>query len=362
MDTVLAHLAASMIPQKENLATEALAFILRRSHDARAALHRCVEAVVGDVPRIARVITQVAVGEESRPDVLLYAEDGEKPLGYIEVKFWAAFTEAQPAEYVKRLTQAGGGVLVILAPDRRLPILRPAVIERLTAAGLFTTADERSITAGLVRVGLLSWAKLLASLDEAVSQDRQARSDVDQLRGLVNRVETDGFMPLMRAELDDLDVPRRVISLADLANSIVDKAVAENVLTVKTTATGRGRYLPAHHWYGAGRYAAFRSAECWLGLDHELWWMFGRTPIWVWFNNTSSGRADRLREILRSWLNADPPRAYEIDGKVLIPVLLAVGAEKDVVVKKAVAQLRELNEALTLAGLPPLQDGAPPEN
>ena len=58
-DTVLAHIA-SQITQKENLATEALAFVLNRSPAARAALHRSMAALVGDLPPVARVTTQVA--------------------------------------------------------------------------------------------------------------------------------------------------------------------------------------------------------------------------------------------------------------------------------------------------------------
>ncbi len=130
--TVLAHLAASM-PQKENLATETLAFILNRSPAARGALQSQVTALAGKIAPVARVTTQMAVGEESRPDIVLLAESGDT-LGYIEAKFWAALTDAQPVEYVKRLSDAGGGVLMFLAPERRLPTLHTEVRERLQIA------------------------------------------------------------------------------------------------------------------------------------------------------------------------------------------------------------------------------------
>jgi hypothetical protein len=134
--TVLAHIAASM-PQKENLATEALAFILNGSPAARGALERQLSALVGKIEQVARVSTQIAIGEESRPDVVLLAEGGA-PLGYIEAKFWAALTDAQPVEYVRRLSDARGGVLAFLAPERRLPTLHTEVRERLRSANLDT--------------------------------------------------------------------------------------------------------------------------------------------------------------------------------------------------------------------------------
>lgn len=55
---------------------------------------------------------------------------------------------------------------------------------------------------------------------------------MDQLTGLVARFETDGFLPVTRVELDDLDVPRRIITLADLVNGIVDRAVDIEVVAL----------------------------------------------------------------------------------------------------------------------------------
>ncbi len=76
-----------------------------------------------------------------------------------------------------------------------------------------------------MRLGLLEWSKLLVALRDAVGGDRAAASDVDQLSGMVERFETNGFLPLTRAQLDDLEMPRRIMSLAHLVNSIVDQAV-----------------------------------------------------------------------------------------------------------------------------------------
>jgi hypothetical protein len=138
----------------------------------------------------------------------------------------------------------------------------------------------------------------------------------------------------------------------------VDQAVNEQVLDVKGLK-------PWHFIYGSGRYAAFsnllgaRAAGCWLGLDHELWSTRGRSPIWIRFKSGAWGRSERLGEPFRSWLNADPPRAYAADGEVQVPVLIAVGVEKERVVEDAVRQL--LNLKKMLSGLSPLGGEAPAE-
>lgn len=345
--TVLAHIATSN-PQKENLATEALAFILNRAPAVRAALHRRVVALVGEVASFSRVAAQVAVGDESRPDLLLLGDSGQC-LGYIEAKFWAALTAAQPVEYIRRLSDAGGGVLVFLAPERRLPTLRLEVLERLRAADMTPsdTSGSTSLAVGSVRLGLLSWSSLLATLHDAASEDRETLSDVHQLRGLAERFETEGFVPLTRVDLDDMDVPRRMVSLTRLAWEIVDAACQEELLSIK------GLQVVAKN-YGGGRYAAFKTAGCWVGLDHEMWSLRGRSPLWIEFDKGDWSRADRLREPLRGWLNADPPRAFAEGKAIQVPVLIQVGAEKDRVVADAVRQIRELDELIRSAGLPAL--------
>ena len=351
-DTVLAHIA-SQITQKENLATEALAFVLNRSPAARAALHRSMAALVGDLPPVARVTTQVAASQESRPDLTLCSEDG-RPHGYIEAKFWAALTEAQPAEYVRLLADAGGGVLVLLAPARRLPSLRAHVLEKMAHAELSDLTDV-SMRTGSVRIGLMSWSGLLAVLRDAVAEDRFASSDVQQLTGLVARFESEGFVPLTHAELDNLDVPRRVVALAQLVDEIVEAAVKDGILSVKGLR-------PSHGAGHTGRYIAFTRAGGWLGLSHGQWARHGRSPLWLRFDANSWGRANELRDVLRGWAAADPPRAYvdDTDRGVRVPLVVPAGAEKPMVVSKILAQLRDLDAAMKDGGMKTLANESPP--
>jgi hypothetical protein len=350
-DTVLAHIAGS-ITQNENLATDAMAFILNRSAAARVALHDQIAAILGDVPAVSRVATQLAIDEESRPDLVLHGDDG-RTLGYLEAKFWAALTSAQPVEYVRRLAAAGGGVLVLLAPERRLPTLRAEVIERLRPEPVVVGAQ--SLNVGMVRIGFLSWSRLLGALGAAVADDRASASDVAQLAGLAARFEADAFLPLTRSELDDLDVPRRMLAIGHLVNEIVERAVLDGIVSTKGL---RGSHAPGH----TGRYVAFACGGAWLGLSHWQWAALGRTPIWLRFAPDAWGRAAELRGHLRGWAAADPPRAYldDEDRSVRLPLFLPCGVEKDVVIATVVRQLREIDSLMRAAGMPPLAGAAPP--
>lgn len=353
-DTVLAHLA-STLSQKENLATEGLAFIVNRSVAARAALARELGRALDETLAIARVETQVGVSRESRPDLILHREDGTV-LGFLEAKFWAALTAAQPVEYLRRLAESGGGALVIVAPERRLTILRAEVMERCSAASLgIEPSGDRALRGGGHRIAFLSWSRLLATLAEATVEDAAAASDLRQLTGLCAQFESEGFVPFTREDLDDLDVPRRVLALGNLVNDIVDNAAANGVLSTKGLR-------PTHSLWGTGRYVGFASAGCFFGLSHWLWSVRGRSPMWLRFPVSTWGRADELRQILKPWAAQDPPRAYvdEDDRVVSVPILLLAGAEKDAVVKHAVAQLREVDALMRAAGMSPLKAAAPP--
>ncbi|TAK27422.1 MAG: hypothetical protein EPO40_17540 [Myxococcaceae bacterium] len=353
-DTVLAHLAAS-IAQKENLATEALAFILNRSAPAREALRQRLAAAVGEVPTLGRILTQQAVSDEGRPDVVLYNQAGQK-VGFIEAKFWAALTPAQPVDYLQQLPKAGSGVLLLLAPERRLPSLRADVLDRCTAAKLpLVDRGPMAFDVGPNRLALMSWSSLLASMRDAVAEDRATTSDVAQLTGLCARCEAEGFIPLTREDLDDLRVPRLVLQFANLVNAIVDTGVAAGVVSVKGLKA-------THFQHATGRYVEFARAGAWLGLNHTHWSRRGRSPLWIRFSQDDWGRADALRTLLRPWMSMDPPRAWgdDEDGAVRVPLRLRTGVEQDAVVADVLEQLRELDGLMSSAGMPLLKGAAPP--
>jgi hypothetical protein len=51
-EPLLAHLAARFVSQRENLATEALAYILSRSESARSAITRTLRLLGAEIPDV----------------------------------------------------------------------------------------------------------------------------------------------------------------------------------------------------------------------------------------------------------------------------------------------------------------------
>jgi hypothetical protein len=335
--SVLAHIAMS-IPHKENVATESLAFILNRSREGREALSAEFSGLSRSAIAVGHVGAQQSAGPESRPDLVLRS-DGGKLQGFVEVKFWAPLTEAQPVSYLERLESEGAQLLVMLAPERRLASLRAEVVERCRASARVV----EDVTLATARVGscclvFVSWHRVLKVLADAVVASPSAASDVRQLAGLCATIENDDFEPLTREDIDDLSMPRRALSLARLVDSIIERAEYEKLLSTK--GLRRSDYIG-----GAGRYATFACAGCWIGLAHDWWVEYGHSPLWLEFPATKWGQARELRKVVLAWAEQNPARAYfePSTGVVRIPLAIKPCAEKDDVVADAVRQLRELD-------------------
>ena len=96
--TLFGHLAFNFAKHPENLAVEALGFILKSSATARntvaTLLRRFDVSTTGDL----LYDTQVIFEDLSRPDIVGTDDQGRRVV-MIEAKFWAGLTENQPNKY-----------------------------------------------------------------------------------------------------------------------------------------------------------------------------------------------------------------------------------------------------------------------
>ena len=327
-DSVLAHVAAG-IAQKENFATSALVYILKRSDATRQAFRALIEQAVGPIAEIGSLRLEETLADGKRPDVLLLGIDGQR-VGFMEVKFWAGLTEAQPVNYLNALHDSTQEVLVFLAPARRLASLRNELVERCNVASLATDVrSEVALDCNGIRVALLAWSHLLEQLERSTTDDRQTLADVEQLRGLCNAVEAEETYSLTREEVDDIATPKRYLLLAQLASEVVDRWVAVGTGSVKgLKATARAA--------GPGRYVNLGRAGCWVGLDHECWASHGRSPIWLHFAPSEWGRSTAAAGALTDWIRTTPPRRRarrKINGERAAPLLCVILPRRNVCVK-----------------------------
>ena len=357
-DTLFGHLAMRFGSHPENLATEALGYILRRSDVAREALGLALEQAGVKVPAGLHFVNQVSSDDNARPDLVGLDDDGGQPL-IIEAKFWAGLTENQPATYLARLPKDADGSLVVIAPEKRISLLWHELLDRCKDAKLQAVESPSAGSFPVARVGrdhtisVVSWRALLVTVMTRLqmSGDHATAGDVGQLLGLCERMDEDAFLPLTSEDIGE-NIGRRVWDLAGLVESVIEQAGQENLCVLKG-----GKFSGGRGYYGR----LVCVGKRWYGIYFSAWtWKtFGRSPIWFQGSTYDSANYQSIRDALAGLATMVPPRLYLHDEQPFVPLLLKRGVERDEVVKYLLEQLREI-VGLLRKGIPDSGSDQPP--
>jgi hypothetical protein len=347
-DTLFGHLALRFSAHPENLATEALGFVLRKSGIAREALGLALEQVGVKAPAGLHFVNQVGGEDSALPDLVGLDEAGQQLL-IMEAKFWAGLTENQPVTYLARLPKNANGALVVVAPEKRVLLLWHELLDRCEKAKLEVVVRPGSFPVASIgrnhTLALVSWRALLAMIMTRLQMagEHALASDVGQLEGLCGRMDEDAFLPLTSEEVCE-GVGRRVWDYTDLVERVVERASQEKLCILKggKLSGGRGYY---------GRYVLI--GKYWYGIYFSAWpWKtFGRTPIWFYGSEYDPASYQPIRDALASLATMVPPRLYLHDERPFVPLLLKKGVGREEVVKYLMEQLREVVALLRL-GIP----------
>lgn len=338
-DSLLAYLSPRFTERTEDIAVEALGYILSTSEAAKTGLLSILRSGGAGVEGLSRIATQVSGDEGERPDLVGWDEDGDERL-LIEAKFWAGLTSNQPTVYLRRLPP--GGTLLFVVPEARIDTLW-AELERLAKNGDFewTTDPEHGRSADVAerRLMLTTWRALLeeAKARASAEGDTAAVTSIQQLSGLCEREDQGAFLPLRRYELGP-ELPRRLVNLSRAIDRIVDRAKAEGLVSTKglraaATRQGYGRWIRLGvRKDGSWVDDCFVGAR--LGLHYGAWSQYRETPFWLYL---SEWKGTLKIEKIRKRLGDDV-----LTGTQLVPIHLPTGVELDDVVDSVVGQLCDL--------------------
>ena len=177
----------------EDAARDALTFILSRRASAREALSEFLKDDAGRPLAIATVTSRASVESGAIADMAC-RDEHDSVVAFIESKFWAPLTDNQPVAYWRALSTDTPGLLLFLAPHRRIESgsLWDELVDRLREAGVGLVDEYR--TEGLIsaatndgrRLVLTTWDVLLDQMAEAVGRDgdSQVCFEIDQLQDL----------------------------------------------------------------------------------------------------------------------------------------------------------------------------------
>jgi len=356
MNTVFSFIVQKRLSQEnENVATEALAFILDASERGRNGLMKLLRGIAPDLPAL-RFRTQQTEGV-ARPD--MWGLDGDTPRVFIENKFWAGLTENQPVEYLRLLAgYPSPAVLLVVVPAARLETVWRGLKHRLAKANVPTS--HRNPSANVPHVvaadsgpilAITSWVKVLSAIEaelaDGIADDMGAKNDLLQLRALCDAADLDAAKPFSSTDLTDQRTPAFILQLNSVVQLVVALGVSEGVLSIKGL-------LPMANWERAGRYLWFATTAgfgAWFGTDFRRWRERGSTPLWLVFAATESGRANEARETLEPWAERQGLEcSVAADGSFGVGIDVVPGEEQDEVVRATVNRLKDV--AAELSRLP----------
>lgn len=358
MESVFSHIVRKRLSQEyENVATEALAYILETSEAARHGMYRLLRGIVPDLPAI-RFETQ-QTEDSGRPDMRGFADADTRV--FVENKFWAGLTENQPVFYLERLAAyPQPSVLLVIAPASRADTLRRELARRLLDAEI--SYSERDQVAGITwlvathpgpLLALTSWTAVLSALEHEAVEDQRARGDLVQLSALCDAAEQDAFVPISAEQMSDQRLPALILQLVSVVDAVVERGAGHILSTTGLRAQANARRI--------GRYVRLPGEQgpgAWFGVHFRLWKLHGTTPFWLKFSDSEFGKARDVRRLIESWA-ARNGKSFVDDGRdVALGLSVPGGDDKDHVIRALMNDLDVIGSLL--AGLQSPRDSQPP--
>lgn len=358
MSTVFSHIVQKHLSQEyENVATDALAFLLGGCPAAKRGLMRLLRGVDPGLPDL-QFRTQVSEGS-ARPD--MWGMDGSQVRVLIENKFWAGLTDHQPVSYLRIFESSQpNGVLLFIVPAARQGTVWQELLARISASG--ESLNKKEPTTGFyssARVGdsnvlaLTSWEQLISSLELEAANEPKTLAELYQLRALCKAADDQAFVPFSGQELSDQRLPAIVLQL----NSITEEAVR---IASEMGSVARGNLRPSANWERIGRYLSIQTQEeeptrfgAFLGVDFVAWRRLGRTPMWLEFWKSSPAPEWACGEEAIRRINANPDSVQlhvgTIEERFLIGIHVPAGEEKDRAAQVVAKQLTLVSRLLSKA-------------
>ncbi|MBR3017521.1 MAG: hypothetical protein IKH57_10685 [Clostridia bacterium] len=274
---LLANLYSHIRGSQEDIATYSLQYILSEASELNQAFTRLAsEALFCHLPPSLNYACQAAGENSERPDIAGVDSNGTELL-LCEAKFYAGLTSNQPNAYLDRLIRKNGVGLLFICPAVRKQVLWGQLLDLVSRRSVKCVSDF-CVAVDEAFMSIITWGDVISTLRRAANAYAvECLSDIDQLAGFCQQMDSDAFIPFSAEDLGP-DVARkeeryyRVIDeLVDYLKS--DKSLMPSTKGVKATAYRKG--------YGRG----IRIKNYWLSInyDRDLWGSTSttETPFWV---------------------------------------------------------------------------------
>ena len=343
---LLTHIASKYTNRTEDVAVDALGFLLAESKAARDALRNMIEVCVNDIGELIDVETFVSGDDGKIPDLTVYDHQGLKRV-LIEAKFWASLGDQQAQSYLEMLPKDSmPSVLLIIAPEIRFESLWAEIVRLFRDETMLcdncALKDIRCLQMNKDNKYLIlsSWRRLLDQIYHAANQASDSIvADILQLQVYCEKQDSAAFLPISANEFSPA-FARRMLNLNGLIDDIVVRATNDGIMDISGL-----KATPQSHGYGRYiRIGCKRSqiwAGAWLGVNFENWSKYRNTPLWLTFFGQFKVERDlipinKLQQALDIDMQTSTP------DSIPIPIYLPMGAEKDKIIDAIIEKLSEI--------------------
>ena len=320
-NSLLAHIASNFIVEYENVANSGICYLLNQYQTAREVLKARLE--LDKIP--SSFVTELATKQNGRPDVTGLSQSGEKQI-IIEGKFWANLTDNQPKNYLQELSK--NGKLLFLVPEKRLISLKAQIEKRFNGINS--------------KIVIYSWLDFLNQIEREnhKNHNHKLASDLLQIKGLCQKMDTEGMPPLSISDLDPMNGKRlcHFSNIIDECNAILREWEYADFKKLKTQSSK----------YGHGFYFWGYSFGCYLHFDSKKWFTHdNHTPIWLSIKTKGLKDWEESEKINHHLKEYDAINSFGC----YYGISLVAGYDKnqtiDDIIQKTKAVLVDLNEKIT---------------
>jgi hypothetical protein len=350
MQSFLAYIADQYRHKKEDVATDALTYLLSRHKTARVAFKSFVAECGYPLPKIHSIVSRTREANGvGVPDIQI-SDRNDCCCAIVENKFWAGLTNNQPLGYFKKLSPEG--LILFLVPEARITTLWTCLQMLCLNAGrpIEQLQDKRfSGRSARHHLCVASWEKLIpylrTSLDITDTQDSKALVFIDQLWEVCEVAKQEHIQEHIEAfdsiEITDKHMGRRVKNYSYLATAIA-KAAAEKQFFRQLPDKRQQSWNSCGEGY-SGRYGEMAGYISWIGFDADNWSTRAISPLWLSFDDEDD--IDELSDLFDHEIQAKT--CFKVDGPrggpaLILPIPITPGVETDNLIEDAVAWLQTI--------------------
>jgi len=340
MESLLGQFYNRIKGSQEDIASESLTYILKKSISARQTINRIVNSDTGLTFSDLTFKTQNVGKKLERPDISGINENGKESL-LIEAKFWASLTSNQPNEYLNRL--GDNSVLIFLVPSSRIRAIYDEVLNRVRKKFFDIETDPENLKIKVNQTNkfilIKEWNKVLNAIRLEFSQENNQTliSDIDQIIGFCETIDNNSFQPIIDSDLSP-SIPKKINSYYD----IVDKVVDEIKNRIKNASTKGLQKTPQK--YGYCRYFSIQDYGMGMWLKMDLWSEYADTPFWISIVETRNGwtSTEKFKRNCEKIEFNLTHKFVEIDNSIYFSLKPKIEETEDVVISNLADQIEQI--------------------